>query len=126
MKRLIWATAAIIALLFAAQASAGGYAGSRYQKRECTYTKATNTLYCETQFTESTPTTVTMFVSDPTCVPSGTRVVQRTGTLVETFRVWDLYSGHVPLAKNGIGGDSAPVGDGTWQDVVDTDMGCLV
>jgi hypothetical protein len=127
MKKLVLAAMAVLALSFAAQASAGGYAGSRYSKSDCTYTKATNILYCEATFTTKIPnSTAQIFVNDPTCVGSGQRVFQRTGTIIETFRGFDWYTGRVPLAKNDIAGDEDSFVD-TWAPgYVDVDLGCLV
>jgi hypothetical protein len=127
MRKLTLAAAVIAALSLAAQASAGGYAGSGFEKSECSYTKETNTLYCVTTFTTSTPNaTATIFVNDPRCAPSRTRVFQRTGTLVQEFRAWATFTGHAPVANHEIAGNESAVGEGTWENFTDVDLGCLV
>jgi hypothetical protein len=126
MKKLTLALAMLVALAFAAQASAGGYAGSRFQKSDCTYTKTSNTLSCSALFTSSIPnSTATVYVDDPTCAGSQMRVFQRTGTLVETIRAEATFSGRVPLARNELFADEVPVSE-TWANYTDVDLGCLV
>jgi hypothetical protein len=126
MKKLTLAAAMIFALGFASQASAGGFAGSRFSKGDCTYTKATNVLYCEARFTSSIPnSTATILVSDSTCVGTETRVFRRTGTLLESFRAWAYFTGHVARARNEIVGDEDSFEE-TWAPgLVDEDLGCL-
>jgi hypothetical protein len=126
MRKLILAAAVVAAFGLASDASAGGYAGSDYSRDQCTYNKSANVLTCETTFTRSTPNATQLsFVADATC-ESGTRVLQRTGTLVETYRAWKLYSGHVPHAENELaGGNEAKIGQ-TWENFTDVDLGCLV
>jgi hypothetical protein len=125
MKKLAFAGTLIVALTFAAEANAGGWAGSRYDKSNCTYNKESNILYCEARFRGSAEqTTAFVYVSDSECA-SGTRVVERTGTLVETFRGWGYFTGHVPLSKNEIVGDEDSF-EFTWENFTDVDQGCLV
>jgi hypothetical protein len=45
MKIVTVVIAAFAFLVIVGNASAGGYAGSRYEKSDCTYTKSTNVLY---------------------------------------------------------------------------------
>jgi hypothetical protein len=127
MKKLTLATVMICALGFASQASAEGVGGSEYDKRACTYDKATNLLYCEAWFTTAIPnSTATFFISDPSCAHTGTRVIRRTGTLLETYRTWAYFTGHVPLAKNEIVGDEDSFEETWMPGFVDEDLGCLL
>ena len=112
-------------LVFPIAGSAGGWAGSRYDKSECTYSKATNSLFCESTFTVETFTTERMAFPEESC-PSGTRGVSRTGWFVEVWRVFDAYTGHTPVRKHNVFGNESPVfGLEHWRDFTDTDLGCV-
>ena len=114
----------VVALALPLAASPGGWAGSRYDKSECTYTKETNFLFCQTTFTVETVTSEQFAIPDETC-PSGTRLVRRTGTFVEPWMAFDAYAGHTPHAKWNLFGDSSPLlGQEFWKDFTDTGLGC--
>jgi hypothetical protein len=116
---------AVIALAIPLSAYAGGWAGSRYDKSECTYTKESNFLFCQTTFTVETVMTAQMAIADEAC-PSGTRLLRRTGTFVEPWTVFDAFEGHTPHAKWNLFGNEAPLaGQEFWKDFTDTDLGCL-
>jgi hypothetical protein len=113
----------LIALAIPLAASAGGWAGSRYDKSECTYTKESNFLFCQSTFTVENFTTEILSFADETCA-SGIRRISRTGTFVEPFMVFDSFEGRVPLEKYSIGGNESPTGPGVWVSFTDTDLGC--
>jgi len=116
---------ALIALGIPLLASAGGWAGSRYDKSECTYTKETNFLLCQTTFTVETVTTEQFGIADEACPITGTRLVRRTGTFVEPWMVFDAFQGHTPHEKRRLFGQSEPlIGQEFWKDFTDTDLGC--
>lgn len=123
MKRVIVATVVLVALMTVGTASAGGWAGSRYEKSDCTYTKETDLLYCEATFSSETFVTEEFAIPDAGC-PSGTRLVRRTGWRVETFLAWDLYSGRTPVRHRNIAGNEG-FPDITWRDFTDVDLGCV-
>ncbi len=115
----------VVALALPLTASAGGWAGSRYDKSECTYTKETNFLFCQSTFTVETVKTEQIAIPDETC-PSGTRVFRRTGTFVEPWMVFDAFAGHTPHSKNNLFGNEVPLlGQEFWKDFTDTDLGCV-
>jgi hypothetical protein len=117
-------TVALVALALPAIASAGNWAGSRYDKSDCTYTKETDSLFCEAWFTEEEFTTEQSAVADASC-ESGLRIIERTGWQVTTYRGWGVFTGRVPHARNEVVGNE----DGfsvTWRDYVDVDRGCYV
>jgi hypothetical protein len=127
MRRLVLSVMllGVVALAFPLVASAGGWAGSRYDKSECTYTKESNLLYCQSTFTVETVKSEQIAIPDETC-PSGTRVFQRTGTFVEPWMVFDGFEGHTPHAKGNLFGDEVPLlGQEFWKDFTDTDLGCV-
>jgi hypothetical protein len=114
----------LLALALPLAASAGGWAGSRYEKSECTYTKETNFLFCESTFTVETVKTEQIGLADETC-ETGTRLISRTGTFVEPWRVFDAFEGRTPHAKNNLFGNEFPLlGQEFWKDFTDTDLGC--
>lgn len=123
MKIVTVVIAAFAFLVIVGNASAGGYAGSRYEKSDCTYTKSTNVLYCEARFRQEEQTTANLTVPDASCA-SGLRLVQRTGLLVTTFRGWGYFTGRVPLAKNEIAGDEDSFEE-SWENFTDVDLGCV-
>jgi hypothetical protein len=126
MKRaivVIIATALVIALTSIGTASAGGWAGSRYEKSNCTYTKETNLLYCEATFTHEEFTSEDRAVTDESC-PNGTRLIRRTGVRVDTWVGWDLYTGHTPVGHHSIAGNEG-LPETTWRDFTDVDLGCV-
>ena len=126
MRRfLLGLVVAVVALALPIAASAGGWAGSRYDKTECTYSKETNSLFCESRFTVETFKTEQIAFPDAAC-PSGTRVISRTGWFVEPWRVFDGYTGHVPVSKHNTFGDEVPMlGLEFWRDFTDTALGCV-
>ena len=85
-RRTLVALAAVVGLLaMTGTASAGGWAGSRYAKSDCTYNRDTDTLFCAALFTSEEQATERFGMSDPSCT-SAIRLVERTGTRVTTFR----------------------------------------
>jgi hypothetical protein len=126
MRKLMLGLVLVAALTLSATASAGGWAGSRYEKSDCTYDKAADTLFCEAFFSEEQQgVTEFRYLSDASCA-SGIRVIERTGTLVTTIRVWGVFTGRVPHAKNEDFGDEEPFGESSWTNFTDVDLGCFV
>jgi hypothetical protein len=114
----------LFVLSFPLVASAG-WGNSPYEKGDCTYTKETNFLYCETIVNFETFATEQLAFADESC-PSGTRLVRRTGTFVEPRRVFDGYAGPAPNANRNLFGNDVPLfGQEFWKDFTDTDLGCL-
>lgn len=125
MKKVLLAAVVAAALTFTATASAGGWAGSRYDKSECTYSKESDSLYCEGTFTFEEFRTEQMALPDASC-PSGTRLIGRTGWFVEIWLGFDGYTGHVPVSKHNTFGNEVPLlGLEHWRDYTDTDLGCV-
>lgn len=120
--KIAWLAAVALAALAFTGAAAAGWAGSRYQKSDCTYNQSTDRLYCVAKFSNEQYTTETFWVADTSCA-SGLRSSSRTGWLVTTWTGWDLYTGRVPQAKNNIGGNDEGFTE-TWHDFTDTDLGC--
>lgn len=124
MKKLLVVSLVLGLLTFCSSAAAGGWAGSRYSKSDCTYSQETNTVFCEARFTDEIFTTVGMTVVDEQC-QTGLRLIERTGWLVITYRGWGLFSGHVPVHHKEIAGNEDSFEE-TWRDYTDLDLGCLV
>jgi hypothetical protein len=115
----------LIAAVMAETASAGGWAGSRYDREDCTYNAATDVLYCEAQFTQEEYTTMGIFGPFASC-PSGYGSYERTGWLVTTWVGWDYYSGRAPVQVHNLGyGDEAQY-EFTWHDYTDVLIECYV
>jgi hypothetical protein len=115
----------VVVLTLPLAASAGGWAGSIYDKSECTYTKESNFLFCETTRTFESVRTEQMAFPDATC-PSGTKLVSRTGTFLEVWRTFDGFEGHTPHSKNNVFGNDVPLLDQWhWESFTDTDLGCV-
>ena len=122
-KRALVALAAIIGLLaLTGTATAGGWAGSRYAKSDCTYSRDTDTLFCEAIFTTEESATAQFGVSDSTCA-STIRLIRRTGVLVTTFRGWGLFAGRTPVRHKEIVGNEDGFQE-SWRDFTDRDLGC--
>jgi hypothetical protein len=121
-KRLASLVLAVSFLVFTATAAGGGWAGSRYEKKNCIYDAESDSLACSAWFADETYTTMTLGISDATCA-STIRVVERTGWQVTTYRGWGVFSGRVPTRQNELVGneDSFAVGWGTY---IDVDLGC--
>jgi hypothetical protein len=122
-RRTLVALVAVAGLLaITGTATAGGWAGSRYAKGDCSYNRDTDTLFCEAWFTTEEETTEQFAASDPTCT-STLRLFERTGTRVTTFRGWGLFAGRTPVDHKELAGneDSFQI---SWQDVTDRDLGC--
>ncbi len=116
---------AAVALALPMAAIGGGWAGSRYDKSECTYSKDTNSLYCESTFSVESFMTEDRATPDASC-PSGTRVTRRTGWFVEVWRVFDGYTGHAPVRHHNVFGNESPLFDlWHWRSFTDTDLGCV-
>jgi hypothetical protein len=123
MKTIVGAAAALCCLILASTAAAGGWAGSRYDKADCTYNKETDMVYCEARFTEESFTTQNLGLSDSSC-PSTIRMIQRTGWRVTTYRGWGIFFGRVPVRHKEFAGNEDSF-DETWRDYIDVDLGCL-
>jgi hypothetical protein len=113
-----------LALLAFPLAASAGWGNSPYDKHDCTYTKETNILFCETTILFETVKTEQMGIADESC-PSGTRLVRRTGTYVEPRRVFDTYEGRTPHENRMLFGNDVPLfGQEFWRDFTDVDLGC--
>jgi hypothetical protein len=116
VKRIgLLASLATVVVFFAVPSSAiAGWAGSRYEKSDCTLSTASQGgkpgLYCETYFIgpQEVQSGDLLLMPDDTC-PSGVRHVQEMLTLEVTYFGYDFYDGPVPLAKFNTGGDEFPV-----------------
>lgn len=116
----------LLALAFPLAVSAGGWAGSRYDKSECTYTKATNVLYCETIVTTETFMTAVMSIDDGSCPTGALHQISRTGTFVEPQRSFEWFAGRTPHQRYMFAGNEEPLfGQEHWEDFTDTDLGCF-
>jgi hypothetical protein len=127
MRRWVFTTLllGLFTLAFPLAASAG-WGNSPYDKSDCTYTKESNFLFCETIVTHQTVKTEQIGIADDSC-PSGTRLFRRTGTFVEPTLVFDAFEGHTPHANRNLFGDDVPLlGQEFWKDFTDTEIGCLV
>ncbi len=93
MRRWVFTTLllGLFMLAFPLAASAG-WGNSPYDKSDCTYTKESNFLFCETIVNHETVKTEQIGIADDSC-PSGTRLFQRTGTFVEPTLVFDGFAG---------------------------------
>jgi len=122
-KTLVSLVVAVCCLVFASTALAGGWAGSRYDKDDCTYDHATDMLFCEARFTEETfMTAILLGIPDSSCA-SGFRLVDRTGWLVTTYRGWGIFFGRVPVHHKEFVGDEDTFVE-TWRDYTDVSLGC--
>jgi hypothetical protein len=121
-KRLVSLVLAVSFLVFTSTAAAGGWAGSRYDKKNCIYDAGSDVLSCSAWFADETYTTMTFGISDATCA-STIRIVERTGWQVTTYRGWGVFSGRVPTQQNELFGneDSFEV---SWGTYIDVDLGC--
>jgi len=122
-KRALVALAAAIGLLaITGTASAGGWAGSRYDKSDCTYSRDNDTLFCEARFTTEELATEQFGVFDETC-PSSIRIFERSGVRVTTFRGWGVFAGRTPVRHKEIAGDEDSF-EFSWRSFTDRDLGC--
>jgi hypothetical protein len=122
-RRTLVVLAAVVGLLaITGTASAGGWAGSRYAKSDCTYDRASDTVFCQAWFTSEEQATEQMGVSDLSCT-STIRIIERTGTRVTTFRGWGLFAGHTPVSHKEIAGDEDSF-QFSWRNFTDSDLGC--
>jgi hypothetical protein len=123
-RRTFAVLAAVVGLLaITGTASAGGWAGSRYAKDDCTYTRETNTLYCEALFTtEVFLTAEPLTIPDATCA-STIRIVERTGWRATTIRGYGFFEGRTPVAHKEIVGNEVFVEE-HWHDYTDVSRGC--
>ncbi|HKX47043.1 MAG TPA: hypothetical protein VJM06_00125 [Gaiellaceae bacterium] len=107
-------------------AASAGWGNSPYEKGDCTYTKETHSLYCETIVIHETVKTEVLSIADESCL-SGLRQVSRTGTFVEPTFVFDGFDGPAPNANRNTFGDDVPLfGEEFWTDFTDTALGCFV
>lgn len=114
----------LITLATPLAASAGGWAGSRYDKSEYTYTKESNVLFCQSTFAVVEENKTDEFaIPDDSC-PLGTRTIRRAGRFGEPWMVFDGFEGRVPHAKYVLFGNESPTGPGVWESFADTDLGC--
>jgi len=121
-KRLVSLVLAVSFLVFTGTAAAGGWAGSRYDKKNCFYDAESDVLVCSAWFTDEEYTTMTLGISDARCANT-IRIVERTGWQVTTYRGWGVFSGRVPTRQNELIGneDSFEV---SWTTYIDVDLGC--
>jgi len=123
-RRTLVVVAAMVGLLaITGTASAGGWAGSRYAKSDCTYNRDTDTLFCEAWFTSEEQATEQFAAPDPTCA-STLRLFVRTGTRVTTFRGWGLFAGRTPVGHKEIAGDEDSFAI-SWRDFHDAPLACV-
>jgi hypothetical protein len=123
-KGLVALVAAIGLLAIPSTAAAGGWAGSRYDKDDCTYDVEADMLSCEAWFTDEFFTTMQLGTFDPTCA-SSLRIIERTGWLVTTYRGWGIFFGRVPVRHKELVGNEDSFEE-TWRDYTDVDRGCLM
>jgi hypothetical protein len=125
MRRWVFtALLLVLAMLTFPLAAGAGWGNSRYDKSDCTYTKETNVLFCETTIMFEIVKTEQMGIADESC-PSGTRLVRRTGTYVEPTRVFHYYQGRTPHENRILlWDDETLVGQEFWTDFTDVDIGC--
>ena len=119
-KRLVSLVLVVSFLAFTSTAAAGGWAGSRYDKKNCIYDTESNFLSCSAWFADETYTTLTFGISDATCA-STIRIVERTGWQVTTYRGWGVFwdefrssrtsSSATKTASRRVGG---PTSTSTW------------
>ena len=121
-KKLVSLVLAVGFLVFAGTAGAGGWAGSRYDKKNCIYDAESDLLTCSAWFTDETYTAMTLGLSDGACA-STIRIVERTGWQVTTYRGWGVFSGRVPTQQNELYGNEYSFGV-SWRTYVDVDLGC--
>jgi hypothetical protein len=116
----------VVALALPSVASAG-WAGSRYERSDCTRTNSDDGrpgLYCERWFTDASPNVVQdAVVADEAC-PSG-RLERTSGTLLTRYRGWDYYWGPAPLARFAFVGNEDSFSFSWAPGAVVTDLGCL-
>jgi hypothetical protein len=117
--------AAFLFLLVAASASAG-WAGSAYEKSQCTLSVNQNerpSLYCERTFLDTFQLVDEFTVADSSC-PSGERSMRRVQTFEWLWRSYDFYDGPVPLRQFNFGGNETPAGVEQLISEVTTGLGC--
>jgi len=117
--------AAFVSLLVAPSASAG-WAGSRYEKSECTLqvTKSGRPfLFCETTFIVRFSFVDDFTVADSSC-PSGERLMRREQTFEETWSGFDFYDGPAPVAQFAFAGNENPISSPRLLSDVTTALGC--
>ena len=114
----------VLALLMFPLAASAGWGNWPYDKSDCTYTKESHSLYCETIVTHETVKTEVLSIADESC-PSGLRQTSRTGTFVEQTFVFDGFDGPAPNANRNTFGNDIPL-LGLWKDFTDTALGCFV
>ena len=126
MRRWVFtALLVVLAMLTVPIDASAGWGNSPYEKSDCTYTKESNFLFCETIVNHETVKTEQVGIADESC-PSGTRLVRRTGTFVEPTLVFDGFEGHTPHAHRNLFGNDVPLlGQEFWKEFTDTDGGCL-
>ena len=120
---LVSLVAAAVVLVFPAITSAG-WAGSPYEKSQCTLFTQTGRpfLTCERTFTQVVVHTDVFTVADSSCA-SGQRLMRREQTVEETWRVFDFFDGPVPLAQFIVGGNEVPISSRLISDVT-APLGC--
>jgi len=122
-RRTLVALAAVVGLLaITGTASAGGWAGSRYAKSDCTYNRDTDTLFCAALFTDEEQATEQFGMSDLSCT-STIRLIERTGTRITTFRGWGLFAGRAPVGHKELAANEDSF-QFSWRNVTDRDLGC--
>jgi hypothetical protein len=120
------AVAAAFLFLLVAPSASAGWAGSPYEKSQCTLSVNHNgrpSLYCERTFIEAFQLVDEFTVADLSC-PSGQRSMRRVQTFEWLWRSYDFYDGPVPLRQFNFGGNETPAGLEQLISDVTTALGC--
>jgi hypothetical protein len=115
--------AALVALLVCAALALPGVAKADspvYQPSQCNWNGYA--LICERTFQTTESNTIFYYVADATCL-SGQRYFSFTGTVLVTWRQFDVFIGHAQLEKWHGAGDESPI---AYEPLVGetTDLGC--
>ena len=112
--------------MFVAPSASAGWAGSRYEKSECTFQVNQGGrpgLYCETTFIVRFSFLDEFTVADSSC-PSGERTMRREQTFEETWMGFDIYHGPAPIAQFAFAGNESPISSPRLLSDVTTALGC--
>jgi hypothetical protein len=116
--------AALAVFLVIPSTASAGWAGSPYERSDCTLSVGHDgrpSLACGKFFVVTEQVTTDLQVADASC-PSGFRTIRRVETVETTVHIIDFYDGPVPLAKFNTGGNTSGVPQ--VVSTVDTDLGC--
>jgi len=125
--RALTAVAAAFGFFLVAPSASAGWAGSPYEKSQCTLSVNQNGrpfLYCERTFLDKFQLVEDFTVADSSC-PSGERRMRRVQNFEWLWRSYDFYDGPVPLRQFNFGGNETPAGVEQLISEVTTDLGCV-